>query len=234
MRRRRSPFGTGSWMAARLRDRWPSAGRAFTLTPTRSDPAPRTRGAEPWRASSVLVVIGAQCLLQYRRASAVPVDDPCRQTVEERIGGARVRLRRQARAARGALDRASVRPSALGTRAAASPPRACARPAERSSSAATSSSWPWVACARCQARRSGSRSGSVTSANTPVHALPIKRGRRAVCRRSHQRMTEAHAGADREQLCSRSRLQRRHRDPEPLRPAPQQRRVADRLRRRDQ
>ena len=43
--------------------------------------------------------------------------------------------------------------------AAATPPRACARPAERSSSAATSSSGPGVARARCQARRSGSVRG---------------------------------------------------------------------------
>ncbi len=47
---------------------------------------------------------------------------------------------------------------------AANPPRACARPAERSSSAATSSSGMDAACARCHARRSGSISGSVASA----------------------------------------------------------------------
>ena len=40
--------------------------------------------------------------------------------------------------------------------AAASPPRAWARPAERSSSMATCSFGPAVAAARCQARRSGS------------------------------------------------------------------------------
>ena len=49
--------------------------------------------------------------------------------------------------------------------AAAMPPRACARPAERSSSSATDSSRPEVARARCQARRSGSDSGSVASAS---------------------------------------------------------------------
>ena len=48
--------------------------------------------------------------------------------------------------------------------AAAMPPRAWARPAERSSSAATSSSGPGAAHARCQARRSGSVSASVASA----------------------------------------------------------------------
>ena len=48
--------------------------------------------------------------------------------------------------------------------AAARPPRARARSAERSSSAATSSSGASVAWARCQARRSGSSSGSVAAA----------------------------------------------------------------------
>ena len=46
--------------------------------------------------------------------------------------------------------------------AAASPPRACARPADRSSSEATASSGPAAADDRCQARRSGSTCGSVT------------------------------------------------------------------------
>ena len=50
--------------------------------------------------------------------------------------------------------------------AAAIPPRAWARPADRSSSAATSSSDPAAAWARCQARRSGSTAGSVASAST--------------------------------------------------------------------
>ena len=49
--------------------------------------------------------------------------------------------------------------------AAARPPRASARSAERSSSSATSSSGPSAACARCHARRSGSTGGSVASAN---------------------------------------------------------------------
>jgi len=48
--------------------------------------------------------------------------------------------------------------------AAANPPRACVRPADRSSSAATSSSGPAAAWARCQARRLGSVPGSVASA----------------------------------------------------------------------
>ena len=74
---------------------------------------------------------------------------------------------RPARAARGAPVRASARSRARRKAAAAArPPRACARSAERSSSCATSSSGPGVACARCQARRSGSTSGSVASAST--------------------------------------------------------------------
>ena len=48
--------------------------------------------------------------------------------------------------------------------AAATPPRSCTRSAEHSSSAATASSGPAAAWARCQARRSGSESGAVTSA----------------------------------------------------------------------
>jgi hypothetical protein len=50
------------------------------------------------------------------------------------------------------------------------PPRACARPADRSSSAATSSSGPAAAWARCQARRSGAISGSVAAASAPCTA----------------------------------------------------------------
>ena len=49
--------------------------------------------------------------------------------------------------------------------AAARPPRVCARTAERSSSRATCSSGPAAAAARCQARRSGSTSRSVSSAS---------------------------------------------------------------------
>ena len=49
--------------------------------------------------------------------------------------------------------------------AAASPPRACARSAERSSSPATASSGRSAARARCHARRSGSSCGSVASAS---------------------------------------------------------------------
>ena len=69
-----------------------------------------------------------------------------------------------ARSARRAGSTVSATARCRNAAAAATPPRACARPAERSSSAATSSSGPGVAWARCQARRSGSVSGSVASA----------------------------------------------------------------------
>ena len=52
--------------------------------------------------------------------------------------------------------------------------RACARPAERSSSAATSPSGPGAACARCQARRSGSSCGSVTSASARTRSRTLQ------------------------------------------------------------
>ncbi len=61
-------------------------------------------------------------------------------------------------------DNAAAR--SMNAAAAVTPPRDRAREAERSSSAATSSSGPVPACARCQARRSGSTTGSVTSAST--------------------------------------------------------------------
>ena len=55
--------------------------------------------------------------------------------------------------------------------AAASPPRACARPAERASSAAMASSGDEVACARCQARRSDRAPG-----RSPWPARYVRRG----------------------------------------------------------
>ncbi len=66
-----------------------------------------------------------------------------------------------------------------------------ARPAERSSSAATSSSGPGAACARCQARRSGSmlRIGR-PAASARCTACRSWQRRRPVGRRAHQRMPE--------------------------------------------
>ena len=71
----------------------------------------------------------------------------------------------RARPARGPGSPVSSTARCKNAAAAAIPPRACARPADRSSSAATPSSGPGAAVARCHARRSGSRSRSVTSAN---------------------------------------------------------------------
>ena len=72
-----------------------------------------------------------------------------------------------ARARRARREGSGVRATARSRKAAAAakPPRACARAAECSSSAATSSSGTDAAWARCHARRSGSISGSVASAS---------------------------------------------------------------------
>ena len=87
------------------------------------------------------------------------------QRVVERAG---VHLGLRARSRRCTWrGRVGVRAAAWSRNAAAAaiPPWASARPAERSSSAATASSGPTAAQARCQAHRSGSVSGSVTSAS---------------------------------------------------------------------
>ena len=145
----------------------------------------------------------------------------CGQQPERGVerAGLEVGLRRGQRAlgARGRVG-ASARPRARrNAAAAASPPRACARPAERSSSAATSSSGPAAACARCQARRSGSSSGSVDLGQRAVHAPALASRRRSVDRRAHERMAEPDPRADVEQPGSRRGLERRARDPEPRR-----------------
>lgn len=69
-----------------------------------------------------------------------------------------------ARAARTLGSGVNVAAYARRVAAAATPPRDCARTAEVCNSAATASSGARVAQARCQARRSGSRARSVTSA----------------------------------------------------------------------
>jgi hypothetical protein len=69
-----------------------------------------------------------------------------------------------ARSARLAGSAVSATARCRNAAAAATPPRACALPAESSSSAAISSPGPGIARARCHARRSGSISGSVASA----------------------------------------------------------------------
>ncbi len=113
--------------------------------------------------------------------------------------------------------------------AAAMPPRACARPAERSSSAATSSSGPEVARARCQARRSGSLSGIGRIGERTVHAVAVLCRRRSVGGRSHERMRELDPAADREQPGVDRRVDSRHVDLERLRGRVKQDRVTERL-----
>ena len=99
------------------------------------------------------------------------IQRPCRRDGEQlgrrssapacRLACAAARARPDRRAGSAVSSTARCKNAA----AAAMPPRACARPADRSSSAATFSSGPGAAAARCHARRSGSRSRSVTSAS---------------------------------------------------------------------
>ena len=81
--------------------------------------------------------------------------------------------------------------------AAATPPRACARLAERSSSAATSSSGAGVARARCQARRSGSVSRVGGLGERAMDAVAVVGGGRAVGGGSDEWVRELDAPADR-------------------------------------
>jgi hypothetical protein len=67
-----------------------------------------------------------------------------------------------------------------------------------------------------------------------VDRAAILRRRRPIHRRPHQRMPERHSLADRQQPVRLSGLRGLRSDPEPLGRAPQQQRIADRLRRRDQ
>ena len=128
-----------------------------------------------------------------------------------RVGGQRrgalagTRLRRRGRRAP-----APGRPSA----------RALRRPPRRVRAAA---------CARCQARRSGSTSGSVASASARCTVSPLVGRRRAVDRRAEQRVAEAHPRADLEQTGRLGRSRRLDRDPEPVGGTPEQRWIADRL-----
>ena len=68
----------------------------------------------------------------------------------------------------------------------------------------------------------------------PVRVPALGRGRRPVDRRAHERMPELHQEADLDQRSGRGGRQRVRRDAKLLCRAPQQRRVADRLRRRDE
>ena len=158
------------------------------------------------------------------------------QQAECRVERAGVALRLAAassRCARRPGSGVSIAARSRNAAAAANPPRACARPAERSSSSATSSSGPGVACARCHARRSGSTSCIGDVGKGAVHVLPLLKRRRLVGRRAHQRMTEPHARVELDQPGLDCGCRSVSPDREPLGRSPNQRGVADRVRGRD-
>ena len=113
--------------------------------------------------------------------------------------------------------------------AAATPPLLWARPAEASSSAATASSGPVAALAACQARRSGSDCGSVTSANARWIVPAIGQFGGAVGGRAHQRMVKAHARAELDHSRGFGGSQRVDRNAQLRCGAEEQRGVADRF-----
>ena len=111
--------------------------------------------------------------------------------------------------------------------AAATPPRVCARPAERSSCEATFSSGPAAAAARCHARRSGSASASVAAGQRQVNRSALLRCRRSIHRRTHQRMTERNTLAYRQKPARFNRDRRS--DPQPVDRTREQDWISDRL-----
>ena len=111
------------------------------------------------------------------------------------------------------------------------PPRAWARPADRSSSQATSSSGPRRRVRAVPGAAVGIRFRIGDLCERAVHVLSFLERRRPVGRRAHQRMTEPHAGTELDQAsldrgrCSLSP------DSQALGGAPYERGVADRIRR---
>ena len=108
---------------------------------------------------------------------------------------------RPARARRAAPGRRSARRSAAGTR----PRRRSRRELERGqptarARAATSSSGASAACARCQARRSGSTLGIVASASARCTSRRALGGRGAVDRRPEQWVAERDSCTDGDQI----------------------------------
>ena len=102
----------------------------------------------------------------------------------------------RARRPRCAASRVSRADSSRNAAAAARPPRVCARSAERSSSSATASSGSAVACARCQARRSGSTAWIGRLGQRAVGVASLRRRGRSVDRGPHQRMVEPHPAGE--------------------------------------
>ena len=139
-----------------------------------------------------------------------------------------------ARSARRAGSCVSATARCRNAAAAARPPRACARPAERSSSSGD--------------LLVGSRRGRSQMPRTTIGVdLAIGHLRQRpwtadvrshdaapIHRRAHQRMTEHHPLADRQQPVRLRGFRGRRPDPEPLGRTPEQQRIADRLRRREQ
>ena len=154
---RRTPGGQVGLARELQVERFEPAGR---LEQQRGCVAAQTRGEGDVAAQQVSP--GALELIQGTRPPPTPAaPGPCRTHRPACWPAPRPALRSACRAGSAVSNTDRCRNAA----AAARPPRACARPAERSSSAATSSSGPSAAWARCQARRSGSARGSVTSAS---------------------------------------------------------------------
>ena len=139
-----------------------------------------------------------------------------------------------ARRPRGAESGVSEAARSRNAAAAAKPPRACARAAERSSSAATSSSGSEAARARCHARRSGSISRIGRLGEGAMDLAPLARPGGPVDGRADERMTEHHAGSERQEAFRLGGVRGRLGDPEPLGRPPDERRIADGVARRDQ
>ena len=118
--------------------------------------------------------------------------------------------------------------------AAASPPRACARLAERSSSAAICSSGPAALVGHVPGPPIGIRRGVRDLRQRRVHLVPVPSGCRPVGRRSHQRMTELHLYTELDQAGLHRRGRGLDREAEPAGRPPDQHRVAGRIGRRQQ
>ena len=137
--------------------------------------------------------------------------------------------RRQRREARspGSGVSATARPQNAAD--AATPPRRRARSAELMSSAATPSSGPAVACARCQARRSGSTPGISHRGECGMGGSPVRNRGRPVDGRTHQRMPEPHVHAELQQASLRGSVDARGVQAEDVGGPEDQGRVPDRI-----
>jgi len=96
------------------------------------------------------------------------------------------------------------------------------------------SSGPVAAWARCQARRSGSRSASVTAARGPVRLAPLGRAGRAIRRGARERVAEAQVLVDVHQPGGHCRGRRGGGHAQLPRRRPQPLRLGQRLQGRDQ